>query len=307
MSLLQASKHLCRFNARSLPTNTRRQLHSRHTTLLWTEEELVKLIQAVKDHGYEWEYIQDNVFHGTRSARQLSRKYDLWEKRLESNPILFWYSAASPAEDEALKELVQQQGVKTRLPWTIIAEKFSKNFPERLPETLADRWRRLSANKRGKYSDEEDQLIRDFCKENGGSWARLSVLLNRPQRSLRAHHADLQLKEERESWSLDEHYKICAILREHGPIMNKIEEAFPHRSKPYLKLLVKKLLNKEHKYEYNRGSWFPAEVKALKEACRRYTGTRGLWRKVSAVVKSRNDAQCMRYVIARGWNNFVDT
>mmetsp|Transcript_36968 Transcript_36968/g.50980 ORF Transcript_36968/g.50980 Transcript_36968/m.50980 type:complete len:604 (-) Transcript_36968:316-2127(-) len=131
----------------------------------WTVEEDEILKRAVQlHHGKNWKKIAEHL-EGREDTQCLHR----WQKVL--NPALVkgpW----TKEEDELVIELVRKYGAKK---WSVIAE----NLKGRIGKQCRERWHNhLNPEiKKGQWSKEEENTIREKQKELGNKWAEIAKCL----------------------------------------------------------------------------------------------------------------------------------
>jgi hypothetical protein len=133
----------------------------------------------------------------------------------------------TPAEDEALRELIKRYGPR----WSVIATK----MPNRNPTQVAARWQKCLNPSliKGPFSTDEDQSIARFVEENGiHAWSKISAILpNRSPKQCRERwFMNLDPGVTKDAWTFEEDNQIFQLHLQLGPKWSSIAQAVPGRT-----------------------------------------------------------------------------
>jgi hypothetical protein len=179
-----------------VPSRTRRQCHNRWHQVLdpsidranartgtWSEDEDIKLKDAVQTHGYggkDWVAISALVPGRTRT-QCCSRWKDISDPNIDR--VVRRTGKWTAAEDSELKDAVQAHGRKN---WGAIAAL----VPGRTIVQCSSRWRKVldtnidgASGRTGKWTAAEDSKLQDAVQTYGGkNWSAIAALV--PDRTI---------------------------------------------------------------------------------------------------------------------------
>ncbi|CAB4483871.1 unnamed protein product [Rhizophagus irregularis] len=217
----------------------------------WTTKEMLKLIDAVKACGEDWQKISIEWFDSKRSQVSLEKK---WEKIVETknNPHVNF---------NRLKQADNQFRINRE---TVSRNNISPN-PERTKLNNSDQGVRQS------------QLAHELGRELNLQWSNIVNLFGQQAISLEIYFNSLLDC----SWTKEENSTLFAAIKKYGTDdWEKILKLLPGKSLKNIKERCSYIL------------WEQQEVETFDKALEQY-GTN--WSKISEVVGSRSPGQCWSY------------
>lgn len=243
----------------------------------WEKDELEHLLSQVEKHGKKWKLLSNQYaqYSKMRSAASLCAKFQNWIKRIsQSNFDPNW----SEDEDRRLRIGIMTFGVSA---WKKIADLVETKDSEQVQE----RWRQICLNVRGKWSEEENQILNKLVEDHGKNWAQFAGVLARPANYIRLHY-----EYETGRWTEEETKLLHDTLKKEGFNWTKIKEKFPKRKIGKIRAYLDKHANVNPFVMHGR--WTNEEKARFKQGFDEY-GT--VWSRVSQVVKSRTQGQCSNH------------
>jgi hypothetical protein len=217
----------------------------------WTTKESLKLIDAVKVCGEDWQKISIEWFDNKRSCNSLVQK---WEKMIQiKNKPYITFNNLKQANNQFRKNSVV----------------VSRNNIS--PNPL------LTKLKYGDQRISQSQLARELGRELNLQWSNIVNLFGQQAISLEIYFNSLLNC----SWTKEENSTLFAAIKKYGTDdWGKILELLPGKSLKNIKERCSYIL------------WEPQEVEAFDKALEQY-GTN--WDKISGAVGSRSPGQCWSY------------
>ena len=188
---------------------------------LWTPEEDETVTKAVKKHGTEnWLLIAEIV--RTKSDIQCKRRWiDCLDPNIKKGPWI-------PEEDQIIKEHVKENGPKK---WselaTMLLGRTAKQCRERWIESLDPNI------KKGSWTPEEDQIIKEHVKENGPTkWSEVATMLpGRTTKQCRRRWIErLDPNIKKGHWTEEEDELLLKLHNEYGNQWAKMSPYFNGRT-----------------------------------------------------------------------------
>jgi hypothetical protein len=274
----------------------------------WTEDEDIKLKDAVQTHGGKnWDAVAALVPGRTRA-----QCHSKWQKALDSSidrtPGLTATDRWTKDEDTKLKDAVKKHGGKN---WKEIAVL----VPGRTRVQCYHRWRdsldpsiALTAGRTGKWRPDEDDKLKDSVQLHGGNWAAISTLVpdrtrmqcyNRWQNTLNPSIDRMTGLVARDRWTKYEDIKLKDAVRRHGgKNWKEIAVLVPDRSSSQCCRRWHNTLNPSIALTAGRtGKWTPADDDKLKDAVQMHGGKD--WDDIAVLVPGRTKRLC--------WSIWCDT
>jgi len=151
---------------------------------------------------------------------KITRRKNLWSK----------------AEDEQLLNIINyQKSTNTRIKW----KEISTNFKNRDYKQCYNRYRHINPNlKRGPWTTEEEERLRELIKTHGNRWAVIAkALQTRSGKQIRHHYVNTLSDEnsQRKKFSKEEDQLLRELYLKIGPKWKSISKSFDGRSADNLK------------------------------------------------------------------------
>jgi hypothetical protein len=273
----------------------------------WTEDEDLKLMNAVQTHGgQDWAAIAALV-----PGRTKNQCHVRWHNALDPSidRKIERKGSWTADEDFRLKDAVQTHGGKN---W----DKIAALVPGRTKSQCHSRWRNAldpsidrTAGRTGKWTEDEDNKLKKAVQLHGGKkWAAIALLVpgrTKYQCTTRWHDAlnpSIALTAGRKGkWTEDEDIKLSHAVQTHGgKNWNSIAAMVPGRAQKQCSSRWHEVLNPSIALTAGRkGKWTEDEDLKLKDAVQLYSGKD--WAAITALVPGRTKCQC-----ASRWHNALN-
>ncbi|KAI2801510.1 Myb- protein B [Blomia tropicalis] len=182
----------------------------------WTPEEDKKLLELVKEHGYNRKKISENM-------NKRSYTDSLWRYNFHLNPNIRkgkW----TPNEDKMLIELVEKFGTR----WGKIAE----CMKVRSCYQCCTRWNRILRPDNKPWTPKEDQKLKKLVKVYGLNWEKISENMDdRTSFQCRKRWSEyVDPKIIRQKWSRKEDKQLINLVRKFGTKWTKVSNLMNGRT-----------------------------------------------------------------------------
>ncbi|XP_070532303.1 snRNA-activating protein complex subunit 4-like [Ptychodera flava] len=176
----------------------------------WSKEEDQKLISLVEKHkATEWNSIAENL--GTRrTAWQCIERYQQHlNPKLEKRKF-------TEEDDKLMVEVIEKLRIGSKIPYTKVAYFLEGSTPAR----VYNRWHHVlnPELKRGKWTEEEDELLRQGIQMYGEKWTAIAQLIpGRISAQIREHWLNsLRPEVKRGKWENSEDQQMLQLVKKHG-------------------------------------------------------------------------------------------
>jgi hypothetical protein len=272
----------------------------------WSENEDIKLKDAVQTHGTSWAAVVTRVTGRTRNQCK-----NRWYDALNPNITLTGGRSGAWTDDEnsKLKDAIQTHGDKD---WVAIAAL----VPGRTEKQCWSRWHdvldpsigRSSPGCTGKWSENEDIKLKDAVQTHGTNWAAIATCVpgrTRNQCKKRWYNAvnpNITLTGGRSGpWTDDENSKLMDAVQTHGDKdWIALSALVPGRTKMQCYCRWRDVLNPIiDRANGCKGKWTADEDIKLKCVVQAHDGKN--WVAISALVPGRTKKQCYNR-----WHDVLD-
>ncbi|GBB86171.1 hypothetical protein RclHR1_12610003 [Rhizophagus clarus] len=267
-----------------------------------------QLIDAIDEHGENWEYISKEIFNDNFGPEELKYKWDnlksLIKSRVQQNKVYpFWTTKESLKLTDAVKACGKdwqkisidwfdnkRSQVSLEKKWEKLAQIENKPYTNfkliKADNQYRKNWEVMSRNninpnpllpERTRLNNSDQSIARELGRELNLQWSNIVNLFGQQAISLEIHFESLQDC----SWTKEENSTLFAAIKKYGTDdWEKILKLLPGKSLKNIKERCSNIL------------WEPQEVEAFDKAHEQY-GTN--WGKISEVVGSRSPGQCWSY------------
>ncbi|KAG9300633.1 hypothetical protein G9A89_023431 [Geosiphon pyriformis] len=262
----------------------------------WTSEEKQMLIELQKKHGSNWKLISQKYFQ-SRTISALKNKFSSLStgESIIDDRLTKKAQKWTLEEDEELQLAIKKNLIHGRIDWKSIF--LTGCFPKRSVKSLKSRYYDyLTEPKRGPWTKNEDEQLRNLVQTHGKKWSKMSHILQRPPSYIRYHYTHFLSPGSKIGYWTPEEFKILAEeARKFNENWEEIQQLIPGRPLNYIKKLYFNSPKVQRKF--NSGKWNDIEIHNLNEAFKKFGGN---FQKLSEVVTTRSPNQCYQ----RMRNNF---
>ncbi|KAG9298487.1 hypothetical protein G9A89_003955 [Geosiphon pyriformis] len=254
----------------------------------WTPEEKQTLIECQKKYGSNWKLISQKYFQ-SRTIQALRSKFyslstgeSIVDDRLTRKAQKWTFE-----EDEKLQLAVKKHLIHGKINWKAIF--LAGCFPKKSAKSLKTRYHFvLRKPKRGSWTKNENEQLRDLVQTHGENWTKISHILQRPSALIQAHYIHYLAPGSKIGCWKPEEFKILAEEAEKfNENWEEIQLLIPGRP---LKDIKSHYYNSPKvQRNFNSGKWNDIEIHNLNEALKSF-GTN--FHKLSEAVTTRSPKQC---------------
>ncbi|CAG8534344.1 5818_t:CDS:1 [Paraglomus brasilianum] len=245
---------------------------------VWSEEDDLKLIDAVDRLGKKWKKIAETYFPD-KSPSSLNAHYIIMQTRAKKKVLCKRWT---PEEDQILRDGVQKYGPGK---WRY----FHSLLPDRTVRDIGHRWTKLQAQKEGTWIGEEDKFLIRLVQTHGTKWSEIAKKMNRTPTSVRYRYF-VGLFNKLHPWTQEENEKLKQIVLNTGTNWHEIAKLFPKRNVDNIRdhyantASVNPFINK--------GKWNEEEKRGFDIAIAKY----GIqWALIAKDIGTRTRLQCYYY------------
>ncbi|KAG9298488.1 hypothetical protein G9A89_003956 [Geosiphon pyriformis] len=235
----------------------------------WTSEEKQTLIELYKKYGSNWKLISQKYFQSRTIQALRSKFYSLSTgESIVDDRLTKKAQKWTLREDEELQLAAKKYLIHGKINWRSIF--LTGCFPKRSAKSLANRYHGvLTKPKRGPWSRNEDEQLRNLVQTHGEKWTKISHILQRPPKLIRQKYIRYFAPGIKIGRWTPEEFKILA--EEVGNLnenWNEIQELIPGRPLSDIKRTYYNSPKVQRKF--NSGKWNDIEINTLNEAFKRF-------------------------------------
>ncbi|KAG9306936.1 hypothetical protein G9A89_004035 [Geosiphon pyriformis] len=253
----------------------------------WTSEEKNTLIELQKKYGSNWKLISQKYFQSRTILALQNKLYRLRTGESIIDRLARKEKNWTLEEDEELQLAVKKHLIHGKINWKSIF--LTGCFPKRSASSLKSRYHGVLAEpKRGPWTKNEDEQVRNLVQTHGKKWTKISHILQRPPKLIRQKYIRYLAPGSKMGYWTSEEFKILAEKAgQCNENWEEIQELIPGRPLEFIK---KNYYNSPKvQRKFNSGKWNNIEIHDLSEAVKRFG--RNL-QKISEAVPTRSPQQC---------------
>ncbi|KAG9298490.1 hypothetical protein G9A89_003958 [Geosiphon pyriformis] len=254
----------------------------------WTSEEKQMLIECQKKYGSNWKLISQKYFQ-SRTIQALQCKLcslktgeSIIDDRLTKKAQKWTLK-----EDEELQLAAKKYLIHGKINWKSIF--LTGCFPKRSVKSLANRYHDvLTKPKRGPWSRNEDEQLRNLVQAHGKKWTKISHILQRPSALIRDHYIRyLAPGIKIGDWTPEEFKILAEEAGKFNENWDEIQELIPGR--PLWNIKNNYYNSPKVQRKFNGGKWNDIEIHTLNETFEKFGRN---FQKLSEAVTTRSPKQC---------------